>query len=317
MSPTNVPSFDEPLPEPVRITTLTRTHVADTFTLERISWSGVLSDDDFLARLFDLKKLPSTDGRFSDAAGDIWQHCVRNTDWPADWVFTDDRFDLLHGPDDVFLRFLCETLHPVVRRDAEEGRRLLALLNAHLRADGWEIVPDHEISGYPVYAGRRLLAGADHGVSAARAVAQVLNAEHITQQVERLKATSDRNVDLAIGTAKEFVESICRGILEERRLTYDKGADTAQLVKAVLKEIDLVPAAASDPTKGAETVRVLASALTNAVTKLGELRNQYGTGHGKAPSARGLAAHHAHLAVNAAATIATFLFEAHRATGTS
>lgn len=53
-----------------------------------VSWAGRLQDDEFLARLYDLSKLPSFDHRYKDAAGDIYQHCVRNTEGTAAGSFT-------------------------------------------------------------------------------------------------------------------------------------------------------------------------------------------------------------------------------------
>ena len=35
----------------------------------------------FLSRVWPLAQMPSTDKRFNDAAGDIWQHMVNNSDW--------------------------------------------------------------------------------------------------------------------------------------------------------------------------------------------------------------------------------------------
>lgn len=71
---------------------------------------------DFLGRLFDLDSLPSTDGRFKNARGDIWQHTVNNYDWEGMWVKEDSRF--LRGcSDETLLNFLAELFHPVVRND--------------------------------------------------------------------------------------------------------------------------------------------------------------------------------------------------------
>jgi len=47
---------------------------------------------------------------------------------------------------------------------------------------------------------------------------------------------------------------------------------------------------------------------------LAELRGLYGTGHGKHGKASGLSPRHAKLAVGAAATLTTFLFETHMET---
>ena len=99
----------------MNISEATRRDIFDSIVIEKVSWNGRLEEPDFLARLYDLKSMPSSDSRFSDAYDDIWQHRINNYDWDDYWVFTDTRFNLLHGEDEMFLRFLCETLHPVVR----------------------------------------------------------------------------------------------------------------------------------------------------------------------------------------------------------
>ena len=99
--------------------------------------------------------MPSTDRRFSNAAGDIRQHRINNYDWSDDWVFYDLRFNLLHEPDDDFLRFLCETIHPVVRSDTDEAQSLADVYNRELAVDGWELVEVKQISGRPVFAPRK------------------------------------------------------------------------------------------------------------------------------------------------------------------
>lgn len=138
------------------ISEVTRRAIFDYLSASEISWCGRLADDDFLARLYDLTKLPSHDHRFRNAAGDIHQHRVNNLDWPEDWVFTDARFNLLHGTDESFLKFLSETVHPLVRPDAKQSQTLVAAYNSELRADGWEITEVKQISGKPVFGFRKL-----------------------------------------------------------------------------------------------------------------------------------------------------------------
>ncbi|MCA6115221.1 hypothetical protein J6524_09955 [Bradyrhizobium sp. WSM 1738] len=77
---------------PKEISEVTRRTIVDHFSIVKVSWAGRLQDDEFLARIYDLSKLPSFDRRYQDAAGDIYQHCVRNSDWDSDWVFYDRRF---------------------------------------------------------------------------------------------------------------------------------------------------------------------------------------------------------------------------------
>jgi AbiJ N-terminal domain 3 len=114
-----------------------------------------LEKPDFLARIYDLDKA-STDPRFKNGLGDIWQHRVNNPqDWPDDWVFTDTRFDLQHGDDELVLQFLAEVLHPIVRSDEEEVAQLLKSFNQALARDGYELYAAEWISGHAVYRWRR------------------------------------------------------------------------------------------------------------------------------------------------------------------
>lgn len=137
------------------ISEVTRRNIVDYFSMANVSWAGRLAEDDFLARLYDLTKMPSHDHRFSDAGGDIWQHRVNNFDWGGeDWVFTDGRFNLLHAPDAEFLRFLCETIHPVVRPDESTARELAAFYNQNLVVDGWLLSEAKLVSGKPIFEPR-------------------------------------------------------------------------------------------------------------------------------------------------------------------
>jgi len=80
------------------ITEVTRRAIIDYLSVGR-HWSGAVAEDEFLGRLYDLNRMPSTDSRwqYDTAAKDIRQHRVNNVDWSDDWVFTDGRFNLLHG----------------------------------------------------------------------------------------------------------------------------------------------------------------------------------------------------------------------------
>ncbi|MCG7926294.1 MAG: hypothetical protein JAY67_12195 [Candidatus Thiodiazotropha taylori] len=123
-----------------KISEITRREIFDLVVLENINLYGRLEEIDFLSRIWDLESMPSTDSRFSNAAGDIWQHTVINDDWEHLWVVKDSRFNLMRGDDGTFFRFLCESIHPVVRPEVTECERLCQLFNNSLRNDGFQIL---------------------------------------------------------------------------------------------------------------------------------------------------------------------------------
>lgn len=302
-------------PDPQQsITEITRRAIFDWIMVSRMNWSGRLSEIEFLDRVFDLASLPSHDGRFSDMAGDIHQHRINNPlDWPDNWFVADSRLALLDGPDDSFLRFLCETVHPAVRDDPETSGDVVSEYNDHLKHDGWELFVAKKISGRPVYQARRLSAAHDLAIRSTRRLADALDSDHLREQLKRIEQAVEGDPALAIGTAKELVETMCKAILEDRQTSYDASADLAQLVKATTKALGLVPDAIPDSKKGAETIRALLGNLASVTGRMAELRNWYGTGHGKHPRTQALQPRHARLVVGSSAALVTFLYETHLA----
>src|SRR5579872_2340595 len=61
------------------LTEITRRDIRRALIREGISWSGDLGETEFLSRLYNLSSVPSYDGRFENAAGEIWQHWVTKT----------------------------------------------------------------------------------------------------------------------------------------------------------------------------------------------------------------------------------------------
>lgn len=119
-------------------------------------YHGRLSEIDFLMKLYSLDKMPSTDERFENADGDIWQQTVNNDDWESDWVFSDDRFELLKGNDNILLDFLCAVFHPENRDEQGYWLSYLGKINEKLRADGYELYESDKISQRSVYSWRKI-----------------------------------------------------------------------------------------------------------------------------------------------------------------
>ena len=137
----------------------------------------------------------------------------------------------------------------------------------------------------------------------------------LRRQLHRLRPAVEDDPCLAIGTAKELVETTCKTILEARGISFTSSADLGELVRDTRKALELMPNDVANAAKGAEVVRRLLSNLGTIAQGLAELRNLYGTGHGKGGHSKGLTGRHARLAVGSAATLATFLLETHEARG--
>jgi hypothetical protein len=169
-----------------------------------------------------------------------------------------------------------------------------------------------ERDGYKYQEGKLLPVGKHHALMDISDTTSHFDVPELHRQVERMKSAIDDDPSLAIGTAKELIETTCKTILRERGIELDQNIDITQLVKETRKVLGLIPESIPNFAKGAETIRRLLSNLGNVAQGLGELRNLYGTGHGKHGSSKGLSARHARLAVGTAATLATFLFETHQ-----
>jgi hypothetical protein len=287
-----------------------RKDIIDYISVKNIAWSGNLDDVEFLSRLYNLGEMPSFDSRFKDAAGDIHQHRVNNYDWPDDWVFTDPRFNILNSKDEKFLEFLCEMLHPLVR-DEKEAEQLSVVFNKLLNPVGISIKLRYSMIGIGGYVYEELRGGADL-VAISHTVATSIDTMYIRNQIERMTSAIDSDVDLAIGTAKEFIETICKTILQEKGIEPGTDVKITHLVKQVREYLKLLPDDVSEQAKGKEVIKVLLSNLGAIAQDIAELRRLYGTGHGKGANAQSLWKRHARLAVNSSIALGVFLWDTYQ-----
>lgn len=264
-----------------------------------------------MSRLYDLDELPSYDSRFNNMRRDIFQHRVNNEDWDDDWVYSDPRLNLLKGTDENFLNFLCETLHPIVRSDDEEVEKLVCIINEELRNDGYELVQTDTLSGRPVFLARLRIQGSDHFRENANKLRKLLDSQYIDKQIKRIYGAIENDPELAIGTAKELVETICKTMLHDKGVEFNENEEFPQLVRITLKQLKLTAEDIPEQAKASKTIRVLLQNLATISNGLAELRNPYGTGHGKHAKSKGLEPRHARLAAGAASTLAVFLYETH------
>lgn len=293
-----------------RITQITRHKIFDSIALAGISWSGRLEEPDFLGRIYDLATMKSTDTRFKDAASDIRQHRVLNPmDWPDDWVFTDSRFGLQYGDDEVVLRFLAEMLHPVVRMDEDEVAALLKSFNEALGRDGYELYPAEWISGHAVCGWRRR--DSFHGASPElklRERAVLTDPAVLEEHLARIRDGLTSDPAAAISSSKNLLESLFRIVLDRSQIDYGKTEDIPQLYRRVADLLELKAESVPGSAKGSESSQQVLRTLVTTVQSLAELRNELGIGHGQSKRSVALA-RHARLALNATVTIAEFVFD--------
>lgn len=148
-----------------KITGVTRRNIFDLFkkgitednwlTTETIYYPyyGRFEIVDFLKRLYNLADWESQDSRVDNAEEEITMH-THNGDYPDDWIFEDERFQLFDGEDNILLNFICEVFHPEVRDENGVWERYLEKINTLLNEDGYEIVATSKLSGRDVFSWR-------------------------------------------------------------------------------------------------------------------------------------------------------------------
>lgn len=287
-----------------KITDVTRQHIADEMQLSKLWYHGNQNEPDFLARLFNLKAMTSRDGRYSNAYDDIWQHMVNNNDWDVDWVYSDPRINLLHCDDDTYLKFLATTVHPRVRTNPDEVSKLTEIYNRHLDADGFEVAQTDEISGKPIYSGRQKAIGQAHLVAKKVEIKKYLNTAYVNSKINTMTDAIHKDTDLAIGTAKELLETTCKSILKQKGASIDPNWTLPQLLKETTSTLDFTPKEADDPAKADKAIRQILGGIASIVHGVAELRNGYGTGHGKDADFKGLEIKYAKLFVGVVSEIA-------------
>uniref|UniRef100_E6Q7N4 Abortive infection protein-like C-terminal domain-containing protein n=1 Tax=mine drainage metagenome TaxID=410659 RepID=E6Q7N4_9ZZZZ len=199
--------------------------------------------------------------------------------------------------------------------DPNDARRLLEvfeniLVQAYQARDesANDLVHWLQKDGYE-YENQRLRARGRDVAPHLAAMVTAMDAQRLHDELRRLEDSVESDPALAIGTAKELVESVCRTILEVMQQPAARNSDLGELVKSTTKCLKLAPSDIPEAAKGADLVKKTLHNLAAIVGNVAELRNLYGTGHGKSGKAKGLDPRHARLVAGAASTLATFLWD--------
>jgi hypothetical protein len=202
-------------------------------------------------------------------------------------------------------------IHPLVRVDSSEVNRILQIFNENLKNDNYEIVEKSKISGKPIFVGRIKITGHEAILKRGKDLKKMLNADYVTQQISLMESSIEISPHISIGIAKELIETCCKSIFEERREEYDKNWDLPKLMKETTKLLKLTPDDIPNEIKAVGSIKQILGSLSSVVQGISEIRNEYGSGHGKDGKFKGLQPRHAKLAVGAASTLAIYLLETH------
>jgi len=146
-------------------------------------------------------------------------------------------------------------------------------------------------------------------VVAGEALKERFSSEYISAQIDIMMKMQSENPTEAIGKAKELIESCCKTILEENGKIVNKDWSVSQLVKATMTYLEVSTENVDMTTTEAATIKAILGNLHGIAGNIAELRNTYGSGHGKGARYKGLTIRHAKLAIGSSVTLVEYLWE--------
>lgn len=145
--------------------------------------------------------------------------------------------------------------------------------------------------------------------TAAQSIKEAFSSEYINKQVDIMMKMRKEYPTDAIGKAKELIESCCKAILENNNIAIDKDWTIIQLAKNAMDVLKILPKHIPDTDPVANSIKAMLGLLSQIPHRIAELRNPYGSGHGKSPQFIGLEERHAKLAVGATETFVEYLWD--------
>lgn len=127
----------------------------------------------------------------------------------------------------------------------------------------------------------------------------------------RARSNIESDPDLAIGSSKEIIESVCKTILSDRNISIKDGVDYSELTRRTFSSLNLTPDDIAHTARGADEIKRMLANLNSIVRQVEAIRDLYGTGHGRHARAKGLQPRHARLVYGCAEALCVFLWESH------
>jgi Abortive infection C-terminus len=144
-------------------------------------------------------------------------------------------------------------------------------------------------------------------LSVARA-SQTVDSSTLYEHLRRIEQSLESDPGQAIGSAKELLETVGKQILDHYGQNTQQSSDMPKLMSSAFKCLKLSEEDIPQSVRGAEAIKKVFAGLNQVASGTAELRNLYGTGHGRSRKG-GASARHARLVIGAAATLSRFLLE--------
>ena len=137
-------------------------------------------------------------------------------------------------------------------------------------------------------------------------IIKLLNDEtYVKGKIQLMNSYVQKAPHLAIGTAKELIETCCKAILVNRSVVIDKGWEILKLVKETNKVMNFDSGGVNDNDLK-QSINLILGGLANVVHGITELRNKFGSGHGHEPNFKELDEVYIRLAVSASTEFVSF-----------
>lgn len=140
-------------------------------------------------------------------------------------------------------------------------------------------------------------------------IKEKFSSTYLNQQIDLMVKMKDENPTETIGKSKELIETCCKNILENEKINYDPKSDVNTLTKLTMTTLNIHVDSVSDSNPEAKTIKKILGSLSGIAASISELRNSYGSGHGKNINFQGLTSRHADLAIGSSVTLVKYLWD--------
>ena len=135
------------------------------------------------------------------------------------------------------------------------------------------------------------------------------SSKYMNQQIDLMVAMCNENPTEAIGKSKELLESCCKTIIESNGEIIKDSINMGQLVKQTLSSLNIPNKSVAMDLEEEKIVKQITGSLNGLSGGIIELRNHYGSGHGRSAKFNGLTKRHAELSVGASITLVRYLWD--------